>query len=289
MRKLITIMLCLMLQYTVVAQDTLSSPCWTPDIDTSEYYKLPWIGNNDLLEQFLDSINYDGGSGGAGQRIVGAPNVKYWIPIKFWIYRDDNGAGGPTLTQIQNLMDNLNQRFNQTNRTMIGFYLKCSPTYVNNSAHTVQTFTKATFMMDINKALGAINVHIIDRFHSAGTTGYALEPLNACMVSRESYQNPPSAGDLSHEVGHVLGLFHTHLYSHWDWSCLTEPVSRTRTWPTFNLCPRRVLSNNISEATGDGLKDTPADNDLLGNNACTYQITFGNDPWGDSYDNPPIA
>lgn len=121
MKKLLTVVICLLLHITLFSQDTLSSPCWTQDIDTSEYYKLPWIGNNDMLEQFLDSINYDGGSGGAGQRIIGSPDVKYWIPLKFWIYRNDDGSGGPDLRQIQNLMDNLNYRFNKQIAPPLGF------------------------------------------------------------------------------------------------------------------------------------------------------------------------
>jgi Secretion system C-terminal sorting domain len=66
-------------------------------------------------------------------------------------------------------------------------------------------------------------------------------------------------------------------------------VSRTRTWPTFNLCiPNRLISKIVCESTGDGLRDTQADKNLVLNNSCTYNSLFGNDNWGDSYDNPPI-
>jgi hypothetical protein len=36
--------------------------CWTPEMDTSEFYNLPWFDNNDMLEQFLDSIGYPSGA-----------------------------------------------------------------------------------------------------------------------------------------------------------------------------------------------------------------------------------
>jgi hypothetical protein len=57
--------------------------CDVPDRDTTEAELLPWFGNNDYLENFLDSIGYDGGA----NRIVGPDRVRYHVPIKFWVYR----------------------------------------------------------------------------------------------------------------------------------------------------------------------------------------------------------
>lgn len=266
------------------AQDTLTGRCWTPEMDTTEFQNQPWYSNNDFLENFLDSIGYP--AAGLSNRIVGSPTVRYWIPIKFWIYRDDNGNGGPTLAHLQLLMDDLNRRFNQANNAWIGFYMKCDPSYINNSTHLIKTFTGASLLMAANNDLGSINVHLIQSF-SSSTAGFSIPFLNAAMVPTGAYTDPSANSDLSHEVGHVLGLSHTHQYSAWDWKCLTECVSRTRTWPTFNLCPTRIISNKVCEATGDGLRDTPADDNLVLNGRCYYNVSFGNDPWGDSYDNPP--
>lgn len=118
------------------SQDT-TQRCWTQDPDTTIFFDLPWYGNNDFLENFLDSIQYDDTT--SLFRIIGKPQVKFWIPIKFWIYRNEDGTGGPNQTQLQSLMDNLNRRYNQLNRTMIGFYMKCQPTYINNSSLTIQS------------------------------------------------------------------------------------------------------------------------------------------------------
>ena len=196
------------------------------------------------------------------------------------------------MRQLRDYMDELNRRYNQTNNTQIGFYMKCEPSYINNSTHTTKTFTGATLLMGANREYGCINVHVIDAFNNGATTGFALKPLNACIVESRTYTRPANAGDLSHEIGHLLGLVHTHLHANWPaWTgmrrCLVEPVSRTRTWPIFNFCPTKNRFKKVCESTGDALKDTPADPDLIANRNCAYSIAAGDDPWGDSYDNPP--
>ena len=77
MRKLLLLTL-LLIASKAFSQTPGEGNCWTPDMDTTEYYNLPWFDNNDMLENFLDSIGYP--PEGGGNRIVGAP-VRYWIPI----------------------------------------------------------------------------------------------------------------------------------------------------------------------------------------------------------------
>lgn len=96
-------------------------------------------------------------------------------------------------------MDNLNRRFNQTNNAMIGFYVKCDPTYVNNSTHVTKTFTGASLLMAANNDEGSINVHIIGSFADANTAGFSIPQLNASMVPGGSYLFGRANGDLAHE------------------------------------------------------------------------------------------
>ena len=54
---------------TTYSQSNDTLLCDKTDRDTSEFENLPWFGNNDYLENFLDSIGYP--AGGGGFRIVG--------------------------------------------------------------------------------------------------------------------------------------------------------------------------------------------------------------------------
>lgn len=151
MKKLTFLIVGLAVANFLFAQvDTTERDCDTPDIDTTEFQQLPWFDNNQFLNNFLDSIGYPS----AGARIVGQPRVRFWIPIKLWIYRNDNGTGGPNFLQIQREMDELNRLYNQDNNTMIGFYLKCDPTYINNSQHMIKTFAGANSLLASNKEAG---------------------------------------------------------------------------------------------------------------------------------------
>jgi hypothetical protein len=129
------------------AQAQGDSTCLTPEMDTSEFQQQPWFDNNNYLETYLDSIGYP--TDGAGNRIVN--NVKFWIPIQFWIHRYNDGTGGPTMLQIQRLMDNLNRQYNQNNNTWIGFYMKCDPIYVNNTNNMIVSLAAATTLIATNR------------------------------------------------------------------------------------------------------------------------------------------
>jgi len=104
MKKYFSTILLLLSVHVVFSQvDTVD--CDYPDRDTIEAENLPWFGNNEYLEFFLDSIGYPS----AGSRIIGTGQVRYHVPIKFWVYRSSAGTGGPNMTQLQSYIDNLNR------------------------------------------------------------------------------------------------------------------------------------------------------------------------------------
>ena len=53
---LLLLLVCRLSTLCCAQKDTL--PCNVADRDTTELQNLPWFGNNDYLESFLDSIGY---------------------------------------------------------------------------------------------------------------------------------------------------------------------------------------------------------------------------------------
>ena len=142
------------------------------------------------------------------------------------------------------------------------------------------------------KQEGCVNIHIVNSFASNPTGGITLgvfypQAPDAVFIAQQAYTGAfPDV--LSHEIGHLFGLLHTHEHNTRG-RCRKEAIDRNRTWPTLNLCFRRLRSNRICEATGDCLDDTPADPLLLTNNSCNYVLAGLSDTWGDNYSVPPAG
>lgn len=267
--------------------------CDVQDRDTTQFEHLPWFGNNAYLETFLDSIGYP--SAGGVSRIVGPDRVKFHVPIKFWIYRNSAGIGGPTFLQLRNYMDNLNKTFNVDNQTLIGFYMRCEIGYIDDDSHVnVESDTEAWSLLQNHKDRGCINIHIANTI-SDNANGIQYRArffgVDGIFLSRQT-SSDELATVFPHEVGHYFELDHTHQYYD-KGKCRKEAIDRNRYWPTFSLCFGSLHSNRICEATGDGLEDTPADPELNSNASCTYNAA-GNyngrtDLWNDFYQTPPIG
>lgn len=71
-KKSILSLLWLLFTTIIYAQNIDDIDCDVPDRDSAEFEELPWVGNNDYLESFLDSIGYSSGA----NRIIGPERVR---------------------------------------------------------------------------------------------------------------------------------------------------------------------------------------------------------------------
>ena len=273
MYRFITSILTLAFTISLNAQ-FIEDECSTPPITYEELSKKPWFGNNEYLYAYLDSIAYD-------SYFMDINKPKYRVPIKFWVYRSDQGTGGATEADLKQFIRDINQH-NINNNTGIVFYMKPKVSYINKTKlQHVNFVSEAPGLTVKNKEKGAVNVHLVDGMfikklggNKRSTSAVFHRTTNGIVLTRSS-----SNSTLSHEVGHFFGLIHPHENSDKMDKCKSEAVSRTRQFARG--CSHSGL---ICEQSGDGLCDTPAE-PMLGpytNSKCRY-IGKIKDPWGDTY------
>ena len=137
--------------------------CITPDADPQEASNYPWFGNPEYLPAFMDSLERVDNIPTQNPSISSiAANVKWRIPIKFWIFTtgnspdpnnllDDNrGLNLPEEIDLQRLLDDANNAFRNTEvPSKIQFYMREAERVVNEetapSAREIARFTQNGF------------------------------------------------------------------------------------------------------------------------------------------------
>lgn len=108
--------------------------CATAQRDTAEFFTQPWIGNNQYLSHLLSGLGYP--LNAPNVRVEQGNQVRYKIPVKFWVYRNTDGTGDVDLTDIQIWMDSLNHYF-RINNTGIRLYQIEEVEFINNTNLTI--------------------------------------------------------------------------------------------------------------------------------------------------------
>jgi hypothetical protein len=232
-----------------------------------DYRKKPWKGNNAFLQKFLQQINY----------FENESKIRFRIPIKLWIYRNNKGEGGASYKDIKTFMDDLNY-YNSFNQTGFQFYVR-EIKHIDKTCRQIFNYRyEAPLQTIFRHTKPAINVYLIDRFNKKATSKKVIKGTYNHTTKSIILQRKNSTTGLTHEIGHYFGLLHPHRHYNKGKS-FQEPVSRTRT------ASENEKGTPLCETRGDLLKDTPAEPKLtfLVNNDCQFVGTTLKDAWGDNY------
>ena len=175
-------------------------------------------------------------------------NFQEDIPMSIYILTLDDGSLGISECEVITAIDELNEHYIST-----GFHFYISNIkYINNSSRfNLTTYSKANSLYAEHHTTDAVNVYFVN--YAVGSCGFANFPWssNKYMVLKNTCATNTST--FAHEMGHYLGLLHTH-----DTNNGEELVERVN-----------------CENTGDLLCGTEADPKLSGkvNSSCQYTGT----------------
>lgn len=170
-------------------------------------------------------------------------NNSYCLKVYFHVIRRSNGTGGQTLESVNEAYNILNQDFNPQN---ISFYWDNQINYIDNDTYySVPT----TAIYNINNHQDGIDIYLFDESSNAGGRANGVGQSSEFWVSGSYWKSPYNSLTISHvishEMGHVLYLWHTHHGTYNEGG-------------NDNPCPELVNGSN-SSTCGDYVEDTPAD------------------------------
>lgn len=315
----LTILLPLIL-FVALPQCVSAQACGTLQTPDSVLAKNPWRGNNRYLLNILKESGYDlppdyfdkidsrgmyngkllklndykvdaeesqnGGIGGKTNLVIGNQTVRY-IRVRAFIHQDASGNGF-TEAEVRTHFNSVNVLFRNNNVPII-FYVLCNDiTIIPNSNFYNVANTASIYAMFAAYGYGsiAISAHFSNTINSGGllVSGFAWGVPGAALAVSKS----GGSATLAHELGHCLGLLHTHNGTppcaeegNEDCAdCWQEPVSRTMTQPVWCLVN---VGSKKCEVYGDQLADTPGEPRLSPaiTSSCTinWALTDPTDNW----------
>ena len=196
-------------------------------------------------------------------------NSFYILRIYFHVIRSSSGTGGVSTSDVTSAFNRLNSDFNSH-----GIYFKWdgmidpidNDTYYNNSPDTS--------IFNVHNHANGIDIYLFPPSPNYQFSGKAHGVgMNSEYLVVGNYNNVPNCmtSTISHEMGHVLNLWHTHHGTYNEGG-------------NDNPCPELVNGSN-SSTCGDYVEDTPADPNIDGmvNGNCGYTGS-GTDANNQTYD-----
>lgn len=303
--------------------------CGVNSLSPAASTSVPWFGNNEFLDAYREEkltedkaekekvqrLKEEYGAAGLGDDFSTASlctPTRYLVPVRVVVYRDNNGNGGITPNQVNQLLADANSRYRAAGASM-QFFLVRDPVYKNNTYYQsgLQSDSAAVEMFLAETNPNHITIHVIE----ATTGGYdhlgmgilpqapVIGGLRSLWVKTGSPPNLNAANvgaTLSHELGHVLGLYHTHEPGRAMWvsdnasssGCYQESVSRVKRNYWYHGCTSTDNQLKCSE-NGDYLCDTEADPNMnfmnVDQGSCTAAVRteqeskYQRDDWGETW------
>ncbi|MPQ46284.1 hypothetical protein GCQ56_04620 [Marinifilum sp. N1E240] len=193
-------------------------------------------------------------------------SMTFILNVFVHIVRSGSGQG---LSQniTSTIINSLNSNFSETG---IQFTLLGSD-FIDNDYYYDDFNGKEDELFSVNRKTNAIDIYVLGESTIWIGAGLAQNiPSTAFIVHGSFY----STSSLPHEMGHCLGLYHTHH------GTVNEGGG------DVHQCAELVNGNN-STTCGDYIADTPADPNQWSRNSCNY-IGTGTDSNGDRY-NPDVS
>ena len=189
------------------------------------------------------------------------------VKIYFHVYRRNDGSGGVNQARLNQMVLNLNDFYAST---PFSFYFNVCETRWVDSTFLFDRIEECLFFFQGNEHNDGIDIHIKD--DNGDFRGVASEiPGGELLLSGSWSQNMPLglSTALGHEMGHCLGLFHTH-----HGTCMEAGT----------ICNGQNIEGGTI-ADNDFVTDTPPDPGLRGNvnEDCVWNEAEGCNPAGAPY------
>ena len=183
------------------------------------------------------------------------------MPISVWIAQGDNGVGGIQIQSIYDELDIVNAHYNGS----IQFEI-CSVGYVQNDDYYNLKNNGYRWYTENNNP-NTMNIYFVNSLTIGGSSycGYAYYPSSSVQRILMRNSCTTNGSTLSHEIGHYMGMYHTH-----------QDSDRSN---------QELVDGSNCSTNGDRFCSTPADPRLSNSNTNTDCEYTGNatDLNGDVY------
>jgi hypothetical protein len=184
-------------------------------------------------------------------RSVQVTPSNFTLKVFIHIVRNSSGSGGVGTGAVSAIVSQLNTDYAGTG---ISFQSAGYDFIDNNTYYADLASAEYTSLWSTNSHNTAIDIYVLGTSTTAAYLGLAENIPSSALWIHGSVHN---TSVVSHEVGHCLGLYHTHH------GTVFEPGL------DINQCAELVGGSNATTC-GDYLQDTPADPNIWSLSGCSY-------------------